>query len=88
MNAPDRISATVLDIASSAARMAAIPKVYSFYLAYRASKGLGGADPENIIARVGQIETVGDCKYAIPVSDFEGNRYLVTVEVLSRGVRA
>lgn len=31
---------------------------------------------------VGDIETIGDCRYAISVTDDEGSRYRVTVEVL------
>ena len=31
----------------------------------------------------GEIETIGDCKYALPITDDEGNRYRVTVEVVN-----
>lgn len=76
----------IKDVATAFARgpaiVASIPKVYSFYLAYRAQRGLQGVDPENIIASVGDIETIGDCKHAIKVTDMNGQRYRVTVEVL------
>jgi hypothetical protein len=72
----------VVDIARAHAVLAGIPKVYSFYLAYRAQKGLVGPDPENIIASVGPIETIGDCKHAIEVGDTTGTRYRITVEVI------
>lgn len=64
------------------AQLQALPRVYSFYLAYRAQKGLLGVDPENIIGSVGEIETVGDCRYALKVIDTSGTRYRITVEVL------
>lgn len=72
----------IFDIASSVGRVAAMPKVYSFYIAYRAKKGLSGPDPENIIASVGEMQTVGDCRYAIEVTDHNETRYRVTIEVL------
>jgi len=71
------------DIALAQTVLASHPKVYSFYLAYRAQKGLTAPDPENIIASVGPIETIGDCKHAIEVGDTGGTRYRITVEVLS-----
>lgn len=84
MNSP--VSRLVQDIARAAAQapviLASIPKVYSFYLAYRAQKGLQGPDPENIIASVGKIETIGDCKHAVQVTDTNGTKYCITVEVL------
>lgn len=74
------------DVATALARgpaiVASIPKVYSFYLAYRAQKGLQGIDPEGIIASVADIETVGDCRHAIKVTDMNGQKYLITIEVL------
>lgn len=62
-----------------------VKPVYPGYLASRVKRGLLSAqtaDPERIIATVGDIETVGDCRYAIVVTDDEGNRYRITVEVL------
>lgn len=72
-----------LDIAGAFARLASIPKVYPLYLASRAKAGLlkAFADQENIIASVGDIETIGDCKYRIGVTDHNGTKYKITVEV-------
>lgn len=61
--------------------------VFPLYLASRAKSGLLEAarvDPEQIIAEVGDIKTIGDCKYAIPVTDVHGQKYRITVEVLSK----
>lgn len=63
-------------------RFQAIPKVYPGYIATRIKKALKAADSENIVADVGEMQTIGDCKYAIPVTDFNGTKYRVTVEVM------
>ena len=58
--------------------------VFPLYMASRAKKGLLDGlsnDPEAIIRSVGEIETVGDCKYAITVTDVHSQTYRITVEV-------
>lgn len=55
--------------------------IYPGYIAKRIKDALCGHDPERIVMAVGPIETVGDCKYAIRASDFNGSVYKITVEV-------
>lgn len=55
--------------------------VYPSYLAMRIKKALVAGDPDHIIESVDEIETIGDCRYAIRTTDHLGNRYRVTVEV-------
>lgn len=59
-----------------------LPKVYPFYIASRIKQALFCPDPERIIVAVGKIETIGDCRHALEVKDFEGTSYRITVEVL------
>jgi hypothetical protein len=72
----------VVSIFDMLAKFQAIPKVYSGYLGMGVKRALKAADTESIIADIGEMQTIGDCKYAIPVTDFNGTRYRVTVEVL------
>lgn len=60
-----------------------IPYVYPGYIAHRIHRALSGPDPERIIKIVGEIQHVGDARYALTVKDEEGNSYRVTVEVES-----
>jgi hypothetical protein len=67
--------------------------VYSFYLMTRIRDALKAKyqDREKLIGEVipdqhgDCIQTVGDCKHAIKLSDTQGNRYRVTIEVLEPG---
>jgi hypothetical protein len=76
--------AKLFDVIRAANLLRTIPVVYPAYIALRIKKALqAGIDPEGIIdsESLGEIETVGDCKYRISVGDDSGNRYFVTVEV-------
>ncbi|MDE2096542.1 MAG: hypothetical protein KGL39_04790 [Patescibacteria group bacterium] len=57
--------------------------VYPSYLMSRIKRALGVAenDPEQIIKSIGAIETIGDCRYAMTVTDFNGTEYEITVGV-------
>lgn len=56
--------------------------VYPGYLALRIKKALRLPDPENIYTpEIGDIETIGDCRYAMTVTDVNGTEYRITVEV-------
>jgi hypothetical protein len=66
-----------------------LPKpVHSLYIASRIKRALLQADPSlrdgQIITSVGAIETIGDCRYAIAVTDYLGNTHNVAVEVVRR----
>jgi hypothetical protein len=77
----------VIDIFRVASLIQSIPPVYPMYLASRIKRGLLAAqqaDDERIIEAVGEIETIGDCRYAIPVTDCEGNSYRITVQVIEK----
>jgi hypothetical protein len=62
-----------------------IKPVYPGYIAFKIKRALLPliGNPDGIIASVGEIETIGDCRYAIPVTDFEGQTYRIMVEVRS-----
>lgn len=56
-------------------------EVYSGYIGMRVKKALLLTDSEQIIVEIGTMETIGDCRYQIPVTDFKGTRYKITIEV-------
>lgn len=56
-------------------------EVYPGYIGMRIKKALVAADSEQIIKGIGDMETIGDCRYQIPVTDFNGTRYKITIEV-------
>lgn len=78
----------VLDIAGAFARLASIPKVYPAYIASRVKAALLLDDPraprpnEHIIEAVGDAVTLGSSRYAMEVTDHNGTKYKITVEVL------
>lgn len=71
----------------AAAKVAAMPKVYPAYIAFRCKDGLKAALTTKefiegpIVTAIGDLETTGDCRYAIPITDHNGTKYRVTVEV-------
>jgi hypothetical protein len=74
----------ILGIAAALAKSRTLPVVYPGYIASGIRKALkaGGAlDPECLLTSVGELETIGDCRYAIPLTDFNGTKYRVIVEV-------
>lgn len=81
------ITDVIFGIAAAAARHATRPVVYPGYLASRIKSALKGIDPtlhadQQIVASLGAIETLGSCRYAIPVIDCHGTEYRITVEVI------
>jgi hypothetical protein len=68
-------------LGASLAAMVARPKVYPLYVTGRIQAALRQPDPEGIVADVGPVETLGDCRYAIPITDMNGTRYRITVQV-------
>lgn len=61
-------------------------EVYPLYLVSRAKRGFGqamNADPERIIRSIGDTESLGNSRYAIPITDRNGTKYRVTVEVVA-----
>jgi hypothetical protein len=74
-------SEPLIDIFRSVERLASMPKVYPGYIGTRIKAGLRAADTEQIVSDIGPMETIGDCRYAIIVTDFNGTQYRVTVEV-------
>lgn len=60
------------------------PAIYPGYIAFLIKKALVARthDPEGVIASVGEMQTVGDCRYAIEATDFNGQRYKITIEVI------
>lgn len=57
------------------------PSVYSGYLGMVVKKGLKTLDTEEVLRDIGTMETIGDCRYAISATDFNGTKYRITVEV-------
>lgn len=70
------------DMLDGMAKVAALTPVYPSYLASVIKKSLLGGDTEATFRAIGPIETVGDCRYAMTVTDLNGSEYRVTVEVL------
>lgn len=70
------------DLAMSLMRAAMLLKVYPGYLAVQIKKLLQAHKfPEEVITDISDCETLGDCRYAITATDFNGTRYRITVEV-------
>lgn len=59
--------------------------VYPLYLASRIELGLQAAQREadRIVASVGELQSLGNSRYVIPVTDTSGTKYWITVEVAS-----
>lgn len=72
------------EILSAWAKAAALARVYPSYLASLIKRSVLGADTEATFRSIGAIETIGDCRYAMIVTDFNGTEYRVTEEVLDR----
>lgn len=72
---------SVPEFLETVARIQSRPSVYPGYIGTRVKKALKAADTEEIITEIGDMETIGDCKYAITVTDFNGSKYKITVEV-------
>lgn len=69
------------------ARVASIPKVFPAYIAFQIKQAVSALGAENDfpgVAAVGDIETVGDCRYRIIVTDANGTEHYVEVGVLNR----
>lgn len=80
----------IADMVYSFAKTATIRKVYPSYIGFRIKAALkalaDNGDPKldgPIVSDVGDMETIGDCRYAIPVTDHNGTKYRITVEVQS-----
>lgn len=80
----------IADMAHSFSKTATIRKVYPSYIGFRIKAALkslaDNGDPKldgPIVSAVGDMETIGDCRYAIPVTDHNGTKYRITVEVQS-----
>lgn len=80
----------MLGIAPSIAQATNCQKVYPAYIGFRIKDALkalvANGDPkldEPIISAVGDMQTIGDCRYCVPVTDHNGTKYKITVEVLS-----
>lgn len=76
----------IIEMLDGIARAQAAPKVYPMYLGFQIQQALRACDTDlsandRIIASVGEVQGVGDCRYAIPVTDHNGTRYRITVEV-------
>lgn len=75
------VSELIADFAMSLMQLQASPLVYPLYIASRIKKVLLAADSENLLREMGEIQTIGDCVHAITVTDFNGTKYRITVEV-------
>lgn len=61
-----------------------IAPVFSLYVMSRVREGLRSDDPGRPVElTLGEMKTIGDCRYAQHVSDSDGNNYRVTVEVIA-----
>lgn len=60
-------------------------KVFPSCIAFKIKQAVRAFGPDRDfpgIESVGDIETVGDCRYAMVATDANGQRYRVTVEVM------
>jgi len=57
--------------------------VYPAYLASLIKRAVLPGDTEKVFTSVGAIETVGDCRYAMLFTDFNGTKYEVQVRVVN-----
>lgn len=63
----------------------ALKPVFPLYVMSRVRHGINSNDPRRPAALTfNGFETIGDCRYAANVSDEDGNRYRITVEVVSQ----
>ena len=82
------ITDLIFDIARSAARPAASPKVYPAYIAFQCKAALKAAMQTKefvegpIVASVSDLETLGSARYAFTATDHNGADYRVTIELL------
>lgn len=85
MNAPS--FDTVLEIF----KPVRFPRVFPAYIAMRINEAMRAILPipnrDFPGADTGEMKAIGDCKYAIPITDKNGIRYRVTVEVLNDAER-
>lgn len=79
MNSP--ATNLIVDIARAAAQAAALPRVYPGHIMQRIKMALLVSDPEGVITSTGQIESIGDCRYGLTITDLNGTEYRITVEV-------
>lgn len=79
----ERAGDVIFGVFDTMAKVAAMPKVYPGYIAFQIKKALcdGTVDPEKLLRSVGTMETLGSCRYAVTVKDFNGTDYRITVEV-------
>lgn len=76
----------IIEMLDGIVRAQTAPKVYPMYLGFQIQQALRACDADQpvddrIIASVGEVQGVGDCRYTIPVTDHNGTRYRITVEV-------
>lgn len=57
--------------------------VYPSYLAMLTKRALKTLDTESIVREVGDSIPLGNSAYAIPVTDFNGKKYRITVECVN-----
>lgn len=59
--------------------------IFPLYFASRILKALriAKSDDEQIVGTIGELQTMGNGKYVLPVTDFNGVRYRITVETLT-----
>lgn len=69
---------------ASMSRLNSVPKIYPGYIgSYIKRLLLANPDPEDVIRDVGAMDTIGDCKYAITIKDFNGAEYRITIESIA-----
>lgn len=77
----------IVDIIGAITRpVPAITQVYPLYIAWRIKSALEAADPkldagEQIIEGKVEVETLGCSRYAVKVTDHNGTKYRITVEI-------
>ncbi len=58
------------------------PPVFPAYILLRIKRLLlANPDPDAIIQRVGMMQSVGDCRHTLALTDYYGTTYKITIEV-------
>ena len=61
----------------------ALRTVYPLYFISLIRRALRQPDPEGIVGDIGEVETLGNSRYALTATDRGGTTYRITVEVVS-----
>lgn len=77
----ENLTPSMLD---SMAKVARLPQVYPSYLIAMVKRCIIASDQEQVIQSIGPIDRIGDGRYAMTATDFNGAEYRISVEPIGR----